>query len=845
VVEATEHQIELGLAPRDATIKAMSQVSGPVIAVGLVLSAVFVPCAFISGITGQFFRQFALTIATSTVISAFNSLTLSPALASILLRSRDKETHEPLPRLAISALLGWLGYQLLTSGVKHTLNIAGNSFLLSAYGSNFGSFFCILDDFANRLTPELYSEEIAARLRQRFAAEVPEATVSVFGAPPVRGVGRSGGFKIMIEDRGDLGLQNLQEQAENLMRKGNQLRRFKLTDETLAALGEDGVPAEVVEALASLQDQPLDTEMSFPDALDKLLTAEQLQQHKANLLRLVKISGYQLAAENLTTLRRQGVVDQIQLTANGLATLRKQGVPDEVVAAWKLLQDQVYPSEMNLRQALAERLPEAVTAELWKRYQDLTVHAALRKPGDTDRYQLAEGTFVALHKQKVPDEIVAAWKRLQGKEYPSEESLREALARVSKSAVAGLLRRYQALAVDAAEVAIIEALKTLRDKPYRSEARWRAALAEHLSAEQRDRFADAIVDAAKQEVPAPLVGLFNVFRANSPQLYADVDRTQCMKMGVLLPEAFGTLQTYLGSLHVNDFNRFGRTWQVNVQADARFRNQVEAVSQLKVRNNRGQMVPLGAVATLRQISGPFILTRYNMYPAAGIAGNAATGVSSGDAIALMERLARHELPPSMTFEWTEMAFLELQAGNTAMIIFAFAVVGLHPDADGLHPHAGQGLLAGQRATARRRLRGAHPAGHGPDRGDPDRHAGARSRRAGLQARDAGGQAHGGHCGPIPAPECERPQLWVGLRDAGRFPAPHGSSAVQRGDQETAAAAVPRGDLGRDDQPVRRPAGRWPGHRRRFQDHARGPRRQWAGSPAGRRRQDRRRGERNG
>ncbi len=405
---------------------------------------------------------------------------------------------------------------------------------------------------------------------------------------------------MMIEDRGDLGLQNLQEQAENLMRKGNQLRRFKLTGETLAALSDDGVPAEVVDALAGLQDQSLDTEMSFPDALDKLLTAEQLQQHKANLLRLVKISGYQLAAEKLTALRRQGVVDQIQLTSQSLATLRKQGLPDEVAAAWQPLQDQVYPSEASLREALAGVLSKAVAA--------------------------------------------------------------------------GLLKRYQALAVDAAEVRIIKALKTLCDKPYRSEARWRAALAETLSAEQRDRFADAIVGAAKQEVPAPLVGLFNVFRANSPQLYADVDRAQCMKMGISLPEAFATLQTYLGSLHVNDINRFGRTWQVNVQADARFRNHVEGVSQLKVRNNRGQMVPLGAVATLRQISGPFILTRYNMYPAAGINGNAATGVSSGDAIVLMERLARHELPPSMTFEWTEMAFLELQAGNTAMIIFGFAVL---------------------------------------------------------------------------------------------------------------------------------------------------------------------------
>ena len=115
VVEAVEHHIEHGLSPRDATIKAMEQVSGPVIAVGLVLSAVFVPCAFISGIMGQFFRQFALTISVSTVISAFNSLTLSPALTALLLRPRDKHTAPPLPWLAFVITGGWLGWEFLTS----------------------------------------------------------------------------------------------------------------------------------------------------------------------------------------------------------------------------------------------------------------------------------------------------------------------------------------------------------------------------------------------------------------------------------------------------------------------------------------------------------------------------------------------------------------------------------------------------------------------------------------------------------------------------------------------------------------------------------------------------------
>jgi multidrug efflux pump len=171
-----------------------------------------------------------------------------------------------------------------------------------------------------------------------------------------------------------------------------------------------------------------------------------------------------------------------------------------------------------------------------------------------------------------------------------------------------------------------------------------------------------------------LVGLFSVFRANAPQLYVDLNRAQCMTMDVPLADAFNTLQIYLGSRYVNDFNRFGRTWQVVVQADAKFRNQVEDVKLLRVRNRQGAMVPIGALADVREVNGPFILTRYNMYPAAAINGNAGPGVSSGQAIDLMQQLADSELLPAMRCEWTELAYLELQAGNTAMWIFTLAVV---------------------------------------------------------------------------------------------------------------------------------------------------------------------------
>ena len=373
VVEAVEHHIEHGLPPRDAAIKAMEQVSGPVIAVGLVLTAVFVPCAFISGITGQFFRQFALTIAVSTVISAFNSLTLSPALAALLLRPRQKGRYEALPRLAFVLLGGWLGWEQLppllsavqpylgqatpwvfalagavlgwllgwplnwllggafrlfniafdwsTGGYTRTVGVmlrlrgrgaAGlrgaarphlggiqrraKAFLpAQAAGVKLGSFdlanglprgfipnqdqgyllvnvqlpdaasdertqavmaqaekiarTCPASRTSGRISgpvvrarrvrlelrldvhhprslrqaarPRLVQRRNRRRLRTELAAGLPEASVAVFGPPPVRGVGTAGGFKVMIEDRGDLGMQELQEQTEELTQAGN------------------------------------------------------------------------------------------------------------------------------------------------------------------------------------------------------------------------------------------------------------------------------------------------------------------------------------------------------------------------------------------------------------------------------------------------------------------------------------------------------------------------------------------------------------------------------------------------------------------------------------------------
>ena len=526
VVEAVEHHIEHGLAPREATILAMEQVSGPVIAIGLVLIAVFIPCAFISGIIGQFFRQFALTIAVSTLISAFNSLTLSPALSALLLRPRTKGVYQTLPRFAFVLLGAWAGYMAVkmfvapwlvehleseiaagdfsdwlpsllgivggiiigwlfgkplnfllgalfgwfnvafdfatglyarivgvllllsvpvllgycgllwltywsfnqtpagfipaqdkgfllvnvqlpdaassertrlvmgqieeiakdTPGVKHTVAIAGQSILMNANAPNFGAMYLMLDDFHHRLDPELSGPALAASLQKRLQDAIGEGIVNVFEPPPVDGLGTAGGFKIMIEDRGDIGLTTLQTVADNVVAAGNGQ--------------ESGV--------------------------------------------------------------RSGVRSQESVT------------------------------------------PSPPTPDSGTGLQDL----------------------------------------------------------------------------------------------------------------------------------------FTSFRANTPWLYLDIDRLQAKSLGVSMNEIFSALQVYLGSLYVNDFNRFGRTWQVNVQGSADFRKQIEDLKQLKVRNDRGDMVPFAAVARVRDESGPVMVMRYNMYPAAAINGNASAGVSSGQAIAIAEELTQ-------------------------------------------------------------------------------------------------------------------------------------------------------------------------------------------------------------
>jgi hydrophobe/amphiphile efflux-1 (HAE1) family protein len=477
VVENIERWLEQGLAPREAARRAMDEVTGPVIAVALVLCAVFVPCAFLGGISGQFFRQFAVTIAVSTALSAFNSLTLSPALGAILLKPRG--APRDLMQRFFDPILGWFfrgfnvvfgastngytrlvagflrvstivllvyagllaltywefnrvptgfipeqdkGYLLLnvqlpdaasvertqrvmarietiareTAGVAHTVGISGQSLILNANAPNLGSMYVMLEDFNLRRGPDLTASAIGKAIQNQVHEQVRGAVVSVFGPPPIEGLGTTGGFKMVIEDRGNLGLGELQRVSDQVVARGN------------------------------------DT------------------------------------------------------------------------------------------------------------------------PG--------------------------------------------------------------------------------------------------------------------------LEGLFNSSRANTPWLYLEFDRTKCMALGVAVSDVFNTLQYYVGSYYVNNFNRFGRTWQVNVQADERFRARPRDIGQLQVRNGQGQMIPLRTMIAVRDTSGPVVIQRYNLYSAAFVTGTTAQGTSSGQAVGLMEAIAAQELPAAMAYDWTELTYMQLQAGSSAMYVFALAVV---------------------------------------------------------------------------------------------------------------------------------------------------------------------------
>jgi multidrug efflux pump subunit AcrB len=528
VVEAVEHHLENGLPPREATRTAMQQVSGPVIAVGLVLSAVFIPCAFISGIMGQFFRQFALTIAVSTLISAFNSLTLSPALTALLLRQQDKWRAPPLPRWAYPLGLGWAAYIYLTPHFAHLpLPASAPAWLPTALAVFVGVVAgWIISKPVNRIlglafrgfnvwfywATQLYAAWVGRLLRASLVV------LAVYGGLlylTYLGFTRTPKGFIPAQDKGYL-LVNVQlPDSASVGRTDKLMRRIEEV-----ALKTPGVKHTVAIAGQSI-----------------LLNAN---------------------APNFGAM---------YLMLDDFHERTKRGLSGDVIAA-------------RLRSTLQDEFGEGLI------------------------------------------NVVGP---------PPLEGL-------------GTAGGFKVVLEDRSDAG----LRSLQDT------------------------ADRVIENGPKT--HGLQELFTSFRADTPWLYLDINRTAARTKGVPMSEVFNTLQVYLGSLYVNDFNKFGRTWQVNVQGDAPFRRQIEDLSQLKVRSVSGQMVPFGTLASVRDMSGPVMVVRYNMYPSAAINILPEPGVSSGQAIDVAEQVVNPELGRGMHMEWTELALLQLQTGNTAMLVFFLGVV---------------------------------------------------------------------------------------------------------------------------------------------------------------------------
>jgi NodT family efflux transporter outer membrane factor (OMF) lipoprotein len=520
-----------GLDRRDATLKAMAEITGPVIAITLVLSSVFIPTAFVTGLSGQFYRQFALTIAASTIISAINALTMAPARAVQLIRPREHGAgateHEALPRLGVALIAGLLSYWLLAARLAALSGISsGIGFWLIE-----GAVFAASAGAGWFLSPAV----------NRFLAAFFKAFNRVF------------------------------ELATN---------RYGRSVGTLLRFG--GIALFVYGGLIGL------TYLGFVRVPVGFIPP----QDKGYLI--VNVQLPQGASLDRTDAVVRGATQNI---------LRAPGV-DHAVGFSGF--------------SAATRANDSGSGAIF----------VVLKPFGERGEKLAAGAITASLTQK--------------------------------------LHEIQEAAIDVFPPPAVRGLGTAGG--------FKLYVQDRSGADVRalQETADKLVAAGSQQ--PGLVGVFTPFRANTPQLYADVDRTKAKMLNVPLSNVFDTLQAYLGSIYVNDFNLFGRTYRVTAQAEGSFRSDANDIAKLKVRTEAGDMVPLGSLIEVRRITGPDRIVRYNMFPAAEINGDSAPGSSSGQAMATIERLAREILPSGFSFEWTDLSYQQILAGNTAIFVFPLCVL---------------------------------------------------------------------------------------------------------------------------------------------------------------------------
>jgi NodT family efflux transporter outer membrane factor (OMF) lipoprotein len=535
VVENIERWMAKGLDRREATLKAMAEITGPVIAITLVLSSVFIPTAFIAGISGQFYRQFALTIAASTIISAINALTMAPARAVQLIRPRESghgsESREALPRVGVVLLFGLLGYELL-------------------------------------------SHQIAALL----------------GGESHSGTARMWGIAV-------------------------------------AAFVAGGIPGWF---LSPLVNRFLQT---FFRAFNSFFE------------RATNLYGRSVGG----ALRMSGIMLLVYGGFVGLTYLGFLRVPTGFIPP----QDKGYL-------IVDVQMPEGASLDRTDAVIQQATKSVLNAPGVTFAVSFAGFSAATFSNNSGAGAIFVG---LQ----PFEERERVGLTAASITrTLSGKLAEIQEANIFVFPPPSVSGLGTAGGFKLQVQDRSGAGLVALQEA------TDKLVAAGNQR--PGLIGLFTPFRASTPQIYADVDRTKAKMLNVPLNNIFETLQTYLGSVYVNDFNLFGRTYRVTAQAEGNFRSGERDIGRLKTRNGSGDMVPLGSLVDVRQTTGPDRVVRYNMFPSAEINGDTAPGYSTGQSIAAMERLAGETLPAGFGFEWTDLAYQQILAGNTALFVFPLCVL---------------------------------------------------------------------------------------------------------------------------------------------------------------------------
>jgi multidrug efflux pump len=476
VVENVERNIEVGLAPRAATLQAMREVTGPIIAIALALCAVFVPIAFISGLTGQFYRQFALTIAFSTIISAFNSLTLSPALAALLLKGQG----EPKDILA-----------------------RGMEKILGPFFRRFNRVFQTGSKNYSRGVGNILSHKLGAIA---VYALLLAATFVVFRVVPP-------GF-VPLQDK-----QYLVSFAQ--LPQGATLDR---TEKVIREMSDIAMKEPGVESAVAFPGLSINGFINSPSAGIVFVTLKPFEERTTR-----DLSGFAISQK---------------------LQAKFAGIGDAVIAIFP-------PPPVN-----------------------------------------GLGT-IAGFKLQVEDRT---------------DQGNEALNRVMGE-----------------------------------------------------------IQAKAAQTPG-LMAVFSNFNIRVPQLEARIDRIKAMQLGVEVQDIFDTMQTYLGSIYVNDFNRFGRTYEVIAQADTPFRTRVDDILRLQVRNSAGKMVPLGAVVNIAPTTGPDSALRYNGFRSADLNGASAPGYSSGQAQEVISKILAESLPKGMQFEWTDLTYQEILAGNTAVLVFPLCVL---------------------------------------------------------------------------------------------------------------------------------------------------------------------------